>query len=92
MKACGGVDVYSNIFLTSAQVGGEWSASRSDRLKPRERAPRTHWIGSWVSLRASLDDAEKRKSLTPPRLELQPLGRPARSQSLYQLRTLSSKI
>jgi hypothetical protein len=28
---------------------------------------------------------EKRKFLTLPRLELRPLGRPARSQSLYRL-------
>jgi hypothetical protein len=28
MKAYGGVDVYTNIFLTSALGGGEWSASR----------------------------------------------------------------
>jgi hypothetical protein len=26
MKAYGGVDVYMHIFLTSALVGGEWSA------------------------------------------------------------------
>jgi hypothetical protein len=30
---------------------------------------------------ASLDEMEKRKFLTLPGLELQPLGRPARSQS-----------
>jgi hypothetical protein len=29
---------------------------------------------------------EKRKFLTPPGLELRPLSRPARSQSLYRLR------
>jgi hypothetical protein len=32
-----------------------------------------------------LDDVEKRKFLTLPGLELRPLGRPARSQSLYRL-------
>jgi hypothetical protein len=36
--------------------------------------------------RTSLDDMEKRKSLTLPGLELRPLGRPASSQSLYRLR------
>jgi hypothetical protein len=35
-------------------------------------------------------DVEKRKFLTLPGLELQPLGRPARSQSLYRLRYPSS--
>jgi hypothetical protein len=39
-----------------------------------------------VDPRAGLDDAEKRKFLTLPGLELQPLGRPARNQSLYRLR------
>jgi hypothetical protein len=36
--------------------------------------------------RAGPDDVEKRKFLTLPGLELRPLGRPARSQSLYRLR------
>jgi hypothetical protein len=39
-----------------------------------------------VGLRAGLDDVEKRKFLTLPGLELRPLVRPARSQSLYRLR------
>jgi hypothetical protein len=40
-----------------------------------------------VDPRASLDDVQKRKFLTLPELELRPLGRPARSQSLYRLRS-----
>jgi hypothetical protein len=43
------------IFLTSALDGGEWSASRTGRFTPRERAPDTHWIGGWVGPRAGLD-------------------------------------
>jgi hypothetical protein len=39
-----------------------------------------------VGLRAGLDDMEKIKFLPLLGLELQPLGRPARSQSLYRLR------
>jgi hypothetical protein len=39
---------------------------------------------------AGLDDVEKRKFLILPGLELRPLGRPARSQSLYRLRYPSS--
>jgi hypothetical protein len=39
-----------------------------------------------VDPRAGVDDLEKRKFLTLPGLELPPLGRPARSQSLYRLR------
>jgi hypothetical protein len=39
-----------------------------------------------MGLRAGLDDVEKTKYFTLPGLELPPLGRPARSQSLYRLR------
>jgi hypothetical protein len=39
-----------------------------------------------VGPKAGLDDVEKRKFLTLPGLELRPLGRPARIQSLYRLR------
>jgi hypothetical protein len=71
MKSYGGVDVQIHIFLTSALVRGECSASRSGRFIPRERAPGTHWIGGWVVPRVGLDDA-KRKLLTVP--GLRPLG------------------
>jgi hypothetical protein len=87
MKASGGVDVQIHIFLISALAGGEWSASSSCRFIPRERARGAHLIGGWVGPWAGLDDLEKRKFLTLPGLKLWPLGRPARSQSLYQLRS-----
>jgi hypothetical protein len=45
---------YIHIFLTSALVGGEWSASRPGRFTPG-----THFIGGWVDPRAGLDDMEK---------------------------------
>jgi hypothetical protein len=51
-----------------------------------ERARDTHWVGGWVDPRAGVDDMEKRKFLILPGLKLRPLGRPARSQSLYRLR------
>jgi hypothetical protein len=70
MKAYGGVDVWIHIFLTSALAGGEWSDSRRSRFIPGEGALGTNWIGGWVDPRASLDDMEKRKSLTLPGLEL----------------------
>jgi hypothetical protein len=73
MKAYGGVDVYIHVFLTSAVVWGEWSASRPGRLSPRCPFDRL-----------GLDDVERRKFLTLQWLELRPLGRPARSQSLYR--------
>jgi hypothetical protein len=59
---------------------------------PPGRAPGTHWRGVWVGLKAGLDDVENRKSLTLPGLELRPLRRPARSQSLYRLSYPSSNL
>jgi hypothetical protein len=73
------VDVKIRIFLTSALVGGERSASRPGRFTPGERVPATQWIGGWVDPIAGLDDVENRKFLTLPGLELRPLGFPARS-------------
>jgi hypothetical protein len=55
MKAYGGVDVQAHVLLTSALVGGEWSALRPGRFTPGERAPGTHWIGGWVDPRTELD-------------------------------------
>jgi hypothetical protein len=92
MKAYGRLDVQIHIFLTSAIVGGKWSASRPGIFTPGERTPGTHWIGRWVGPRADLDDVDRRKLLTLPRLELRSLGRPARSQSLYRLRYPGSQL
>jgi hypothetical protein len=74
-----------HISLTSALVGGEWSASRPGHFTPGERAPGTHCIGGWLDPRAGLVDMEKRKSLTLPGL-VRTLSRPACNQSLYRLR------
>jgi hypothetical protein len=63
----GGSGYVIQIYLTSALVRGEWSASRSCRFTP---GVTTHWIGSWVDLSAGLDDVEKRKFLILPGLEL----------------------
>jgi hypothetical protein len=87
MNAYGGVDVEIHICLTSALVGGEWSALRPGRFTPGETAPSIHWIGSWVGLRAGLDDVE-----TLPGLELRLLRRPARSQSLYSVNINFTKM
>jgi hypothetical protein len=59
MKTYVGVDIYTHVFLTSALVGGEWSASRPNRLTPGERTPGTHWIGGWVGPSAGQDDMQK---------------------------------
>jgi hypothetical protein len=58
--------------------------SRSGSFTSGKRVSGTHWIGGWVDPRGGLDDLEKRKFLILPGLELRPLGRPLRSQSLYQ--------
>jgi hypothetical protein len=91
MKVYGGVDVQIHVFLTSALVGGEWSGSSPGRFTPGETAPCTHWIGGWVDPRAGLHDVEKRKFFTLSGLELRPLSRPARSQSLSRLLILPNE-
>jgi hypothetical protein len=86
MKAYGGVDVQIHIFLISTLTEGEWSASRPGRSTSGAISSSTHWIRGWVDTRAGLYDVEKRKFLTVSGLEFRPLDRPARSQSLYQLK------
>jgi hypothetical protein len=67
MKAYWGVEVYLHAFLISALDGGEWPVLRSGRFIPRERAPGTHWIGSWMGPSAVLDTVVKRKIPSPCR-------------------------
>jgi hypothetical protein len=62
MKAYGEVNVYVHVLLTSALVGGEWSASQHGRFIPEETAPGTHWIGEWVGPRTGLDDVKRKIS------------------------------
>jgi hypothetical protein len=92
MKAYGEVALKTQVFLTSALVGGEWSASRPRHFISRERAPGTRWIGGWVGSRTSLEDMEKLKFLPSSGLVLQPSGRASRSQSLYRLRYPGSSL
>jgi hypothetical protein len=87
MKTHGELDVKIHVFLTSALVGAEWSASRPGLFTFGERAPVD---GGCVGPRGGLDDVEIRKILPLPGLELRPLGRPARSQPLYRLRNRGS--
>jgi hypothetical protein len=67
------------VFLTSALLWGEWSASRPDRFTPWERTSGTHWIGGWM------EKEKKGKIVSLPGLELRPPSRPVRNQSLYRL-------
>jgi len=43
--------------------GGESSASWPGRFPRGERAPGTHWLGSWVGLGAHLDAVAKKKKI-----------------------------
>jgi hypothetical protein len=61
MKAYGEVDVWINIFLTSALIGGEWSASHPCHFTHGERASSTDLTGGWVGPGAGLDYVEPRK-------------------------------
>jgi hypothetical protein len=77
--------------LDLALVGSEWSASRPVRSTAGERATGTHWIGGSVGPRAGVGDVENRENSCPYwDSNYDPLGHPARSQSLYRLRYLGS--
>jgi hypothetical protein len=54
--------MYKSI-LTSALVGGEWSASRPGGLTPWEIAHGFNSIRGWVGPRTGVDDMERRKNL-----------------------------
>jgi hypothetical protein len=84
MKAYGGVDIKIHICLTSALGEGEWSASRPGRFTPGERLYRR--LGGSQSRSGRREE----KALAQLGLEHRPLGRPARSQSLYRMRYPSS--
>jgi hypothetical protein len=63
MKTYGGVDVQSHLLLTSAPVGGEWSASRSYCFIPREIGAGICWIGGWVGNQGSSGRRGEEKNL-----------------------------
>jgi hypothetical protein len=82
MKTYGGVHICTSISTFSWSQN--WRCVVSFALLPL--SPGTHLIRNWVGPRARLDDVEKLKFLTLPRLELRLLDRSASSQSLYRLR------
>jgi hypothetical protein len=59
MKAYGGVNVQTNVFLTSVLVATERLTSRSGRFAPGEGAHGTHWNVRWVGPKISLDVMKK---------------------------------
>jgi hypothetical protein len=73
-----------HVFLTSALVGDEWSASHPGRLIPRGRAHGSQLLGGRLGSETGLCYEEGRIILPVPRLELRPLSHSARSQWLYR--------
>jgi hypothetical protein len=64
---------------------GEWSASRPSSFTPGERAPGIYCTGGWLGPWAGRTIWRSKNDLSLPGIELQPLYRPSRSQSLYRL-------
>jgi hypothetical protein len=62
MKTYGGVDVEIHVFLASALVGSEWSASHPGRFVSEKGATGTRWIEGWVGPKAGLHDVQKKSS------------------------------
>jgi hypothetical protein len=52
-------DTILHVFLTSALVGGESSASRSGRFIPEVEPPHIQWAGGWVGPRAGQDAVDR---------------------------------
>jgi hypothetical protein len=76
----------STFFLTSALVGGEWSASRRCRFTPGKE-PRYPFYRRLGGPQSRSGRYEEVKIFYPIRTRTPaPPGRPARSQSLYRLR------
>jgi hypothetical protein len=71
-----GIDVYIQVFLASALIWGEWSASRPGCSTPGERTQCTHWIRGQVSPKTCMDRTRTR---TPT------LRTSTHSQSLHRL-------
>jgi hypothetical protein len=59
-----------HVFLTSALVGGEWSASHPGRFTSKEIASGTSCIGGWVGPRGGMDAVEK--DFVLPGIEIRP--------------------
>jgi hypothetical protein len=79
MTTFGGVDIYIEVFVTSAQVGAEWSASHLRCFTTREAVSDTHSMVQ-VGLRAGLNAVEQRKFFNLSELKLRSFGHPAHIQ------------
>jgi hypothetical protein len=76
----------SYLFLTSALVGGEWSASRPDHALPRRKDPRYPLYRRLGGPQSRSGHRGYRKNpLSLPEIEPRSPGRSVRSQTLYCL-------
>jgi hypothetical protein len=48
IQTFGGIDAEIHVFLTSALVGGDLSASRPAHFTSEKRGPSSHWTGDWA--------------------------------------------
>jgi hypothetical protein len=87
MKTSGVGGGVAQPFSTSTLDGGECSTSHSGRFISGERVHGTHWIGSWVGLRAILDSMDKNKIF--PLLGIEP---DRQAPSLLELNTGKIRI
>jgi hypothetical protein len=79
--------MYRSRSIDLGTIGGGYQLHGSAVLPPRERASGMHWIGGWMGPRTGPGDKRGTVcSLSPYR----DLCRPARSQSLYRLRSRGS--
>jgi hypothetical protein len=81
-----------SIFLTLALDGGDWSASCPSHFTPGETAPATHWIGHWVSLRASQDDLELKKIFPPTENQTPTLYNSVQRSTTERMRTRTESV
>jgi hypothetical protein len=58
MKTYGGVDCIEPCIFKLGTSLEELLASNPIRFIPKERAPSTYWIGSWVGPNVDLEDME----------------------------------
>jgi hypothetical protein len=52
-----------HVFLISALLGDEWSASCPGRFTPEERSSATHWVGYCLGPRTGLDYVKRGENI-----------------------------